>query len=291
MRHSWTALLALAAALFLVSGCAGFSRYSVGSDLKARSTKLEPSFRTFQPAEGEGPFPVVLLVHGCGGLDGPEGRGSVIPDYARIAADEGYVAIVVDSFTPRDISFDEAVFWVCKGYRLRGGQRAADVAAAATFARSLPNVDSSRIILAGWSHGAWAIMDLLSFDMSEKRLPGMKRRTPDALEGVAAAYLTYPYCGWPSRTAKHGWATPIAAEMVLAEDDDIAPKEKCLEAVEAAEASGADLNVEIFENVTHAFDESEHVAESVDRYNAEAAERAYRRFASFLRYRQSKAAE
>ncbi len=53
-----------------------------------------------------------------------------MPDYANIAVEEGYAAVIVDSLTPRNLEFWSAVPTVCQGWRLRGEERAGDVLAA-----------------------------------------------------------------------------------------------------------------------------------------------------------------
>src|SRR6266705_4020809 len=51
-------------------------------------------------AAGEGPFPAVVQLHGCGGLEAQSYR------WARWLAEHGYVALVVDSFGPRGAKAD-----------------------------------------------------------------------------------------------------------------------------------------------------------------------------------------
>ncbi|MEL7030136.1 MAG: dienelactone hydrolase family protein, partial [Pseudomonadota bacterium] len=145
-----------------------------------------------------------------------------------------------------------------------------------------PEADASRIVLAGWSHGAWSIMDLLSYDLDAETPPGLKTVSASALDGVEAVYLTYPFCGFPARTAKRGWARAIPTQVLLAGADETADVGKCREAFAKAEESGADIEIEMFEGVTHAFDEQHHVEGAKARYDAEAAERAFTRFADFL---------
>ena len=49
---------------------------------------------------GRGPFPAVVILHGCGGLS-PQ-----LERWSRWFADRGYVGMVVDSFGPRKVKGD-----------------------------------------------------------------------------------------------------------------------------------------------------------------------------------------
>ena len=90
----WHASLALGLAA-LLSGCAGrdgliavrFASATPGAPVTLDATLVRPS--------GDGPFPAVVELHGCGGLVAQSYR------WARWLAARGYVALVVDSFGPR----------------------------------------------------------------------------------------------------------------------------------------------------------------------------------------------
>jgi poly(3-hydroxybutyrate) depolymerase len=69
---------------------------------KAKGIELKPEPGAplrgllFRP-KGEGPFPAVVLLHGCRGIQ-PYQR-----DWAGKLAEWGYVALLVDSFGPRNV--------------------------------------------------------------------------------------------------------------------------------------------------------------------------------------------
>ncbi len=153
-------------------------------DLQAHAARLEPHFKIVRP-DGPGPFPVCLQFHGCGGIFEMQRQ------YAEAAKDAGVAVVIVDSFAPRGIGRLEAQATVCTGLRFRGGERAVDVMAALERLRVQPWADQSRIALAGWSHGAWAIMEALVGARSDL--------------GLKSAVLFYPYCGLASRTHAQGW--------------------------------------------------------------------------------------
>jgi dienelactone hydrolase len=153
--------------------------------------QLRPHWRIHR-APGGGRTPVVIQMHGCGGVQPMQAH------YAERAQRLGVSVMVLDSLAPRGIGRRRAQATVCTGLRLRGAERARDLLAALQWLEAQSWVDASRIAAAGWSHGAWAIMEALA----EPALPPASRRRVSALKAV---FLVYPYAGPLSRTAKLGW--------------------------------------------------------------------------------------
>ena len=127
--------------------------------------------------KGNGPFPAVVLLHGC---DGMGGTGS--DSYNRWASrlkSWGYVILQVDSFGPRGDSF------ICSNDELMKKyvpKRAMDAHDAQSYLAGLRFVDPKRIAVMGWSHGA------LSTIASVSETPG-KNVVP-----FQASIAFYPYC-------------------------------------------------------------------------------------------------
>jgi dienelactone hydrolase len=238
---------------------------------------LEPSIRVYKP-DGPGPFPAVLQIHGCGGAK------PIQDDYAKAAQRVGALVVVLDSLTPRGIDFDQALRLVCSGRVLRGGERAGDVVAGLEMLRRRGDVDASRIALTGWSHGGWAIMDLLAFDTPRERPYNLKNLPHDVWKGVLGIELIYPFCGFPALTPRRGWSkTDIPVDALLMDNDTIAKIPDTLAAFEKARASGARIDVETWKGVTHAFEEDEHAKDSGLRYDPARAAEAHRRYAAWAR--------
>ena len=161
------------------------------------------------PPRGPGPFPVVLIFPGCGGVREHLHR------YADAAAEAGWMSVTVESFIARGWSDAFVRTFVCTGLLLRGGTRAGDVMAAATFAKDLPDADPSRIVLAGWSHGAWAIMDLMT-EKLERRGEAMIADPMNAdLSGVVGAFMPYPYVALPARSRFMRWRRALDALVII----------------------------------------------------------------------------
>ncbi len=238
---------------------------------------LEPSIRVHKP-EGPGPFPAVLQIHGCGGAK------PIQDDYAAAAKEVGALVLVLDSLTPRGITWDQALKLVCTGRRLRGRERAGDVVAGLEMLRRRKDVDAARLALAGWSHGGWTIMDLLALDTPKEKPFNLKDCPANLWKGVKGIALIYPFTGFPALTRTRGWkTTDVPVDALLLEGDTVANSDQSLAAFEMARSSGAQIDVETWSGVTHAFEEEGHAEGSNLHHDAARAKEAHRRYAAWVR--------
>lgn len=199
---------------------------------------------------GDGPFPLSIQLHGCGGM-----RPFLTP-YAQAAVAAGIAVVNVDSFKPRNISRLQASALVCTGVLLRGHQRAADVFALYDWARRQPWVDPRRIAFSGWSHGAWTIMDALAMGEDAPRYTRLSDLPGRPLDGLAGAVLVYPYAGFPALTTARGWghARPHTAALVCGKDQVVGSRLP-FRALDRLERDGVSVARLVFDEATHAFDD------------------------------------
>jgi dienelactone hydrolase len=226
---SW--IILLAAILFGLAACGAgspsragqaglsFSGDNVGEPGSGRAAEL------FLP-QGAGPFPAVIVMHGCDGVT------SHARAWARRLVGWGYAALVVDSFKPRGIEN------VCnRGVSVPPGLRARDAFAATAYLRSLSAIDADRIGLIGFSHGAWAAL----FAATERA----KGDGP----GFQAVVAFYPSC--PKAAPK------LAADLLIliGDADDWTPAGRCVDFV-AKYGAGARHRpqLKLYPGATHAFD-------------------------------------
>lgn len=244
--------------------------------LAERWARLKPSLVIRRP-DGPGPFPVVLLFPGCGGVREHLHR------YADAAAGAGWMAVTVESFIARGWSDAFVRTFVCTGLLLRGGTRAGDVMAAATFVKDLPDVDPARIVLAGWSHGAWAIMDLMT-EKLQKRGEAMIADPQHAdLSGVVGAFMPYPYIAFPARSRWFRWRRALDALVIIPTRDHLARRADYERVLDRARAAGSIIE-EWIVDATHAFDEPGLTHPKI-RHDPKATEEAIQRFVAFLKSR------
>jgi len=111
--------------------------------------KTEPGIpltgRLSKPA-GDGPFPAVVLLHGCRGMRPFQDA------WAAKLTEWGYVALQVDSFGPRDITEICTDFQQAYWHGVLGGQTT-DAFGALSYLGSLSFVDNDRVATMGWSDG------------------------------------------------------------------------------------------------------------------------------------------
>jgi dienelactone hydrolase len=240
--------------------------------LAGRWAKLSPFVHAYGPADDK-PRPAVLLFHGCGGVRGH------MPHYAHVAVEAGWRVFVVDSFTPRGWTRLFAQTFVCTGAKLQGYERAGDVAAAIHGISARRDVDDQRIALAGWSHGAWAIMELMAAPLSERHEIGLSGADRTDRSGVKAVFLAYAYIGpgTPRRSAP--WVHKPSVFGMIARQDHLTSVGNAEKVYDAVRHSGVHVQTWVA-NGTHGFDEPKTLPPM--RYAPAIAAEAHRHFRTFL---------
>jgi dienelactone hydrolase len=219
-------------------------------DSAAWGDKVAKHSRVFKPA-GPGPFPVALILHGCGG------KTPFLEDYARAAVQSGWAAVVVDSLKPRGLSTLDAKLFVCTGVALGGLKRSADVFAMLAWLETQGWADPRRVFLAGWSHGGWTIMDSYAIGVNAARATTLADADPVKLrERVKGTLLVYPYAGYPSLTSARGWGNwGPKVWSVLAGKDQVVGWKAPGKALDRLARDGLSVDRVFFDDATHAFDD------------------------------------
>lgn len=204
----------------------------------------------FKPS-GPGPFPVALILHGCGG------KTPFLETYAQVAVQAGYAAVVVDSLKPRGLSTLDGKLLVCTGVTLQGLKRSADVFSMLAWLESQSWADAGRVFLAGWSHGAWTIMDGFAIGSNAARATGLANADPLTLrQRVKGALLVYPYAAYPSLTSSRGWGdgAPRVWSVIGGKDQVVGWKHP-QKALDRLKRDGVSVDVRLYPDATHAFDD------------------------------------
>lgn len=189
--------------------------------------------------EGRGPFPAVLLLHGCHGVS------ASTHDWARWFRRQGYVALVVDSWTPRGIPERERC--TPRAREIPNTERFDDAVGALRFLQSLEYVDRGRIGAIGWSNGGVFSMAVINGPSLERaRRRGVVMPEP----GFRASVAFYP--GGCFSLVHEQVVRPLL--VLLGGADDWTVPGPCVEMVEAMRRRGADATIVLFPGAVHYFD-------------------------------------
>ncbi len=255
------------AMLAMMALALGMAAPAAAETVADRIERLSPHFTLTRP-EGPGPFPVVIMLHGCGG------QRPFQNDMARVAVEAGAAVVQVDSYGPRRVSRIAAMATVCSGAQLHGRERAGDLFAATAWARRQDWADPARIVAMGWSHGGWTIMDALALRSGEemRRVTGLDDLAEEPLQGLAGTLIVYPYASVGSYAGRRDWRiAPRSVAVVCGRDFIVGVPRGPLE---RQRARGAPLDIQFFPDCTHAFEDA-HAEDPRVRYNPAATQREY----------------
>jgi len=226
------ALMAVCAAT-LLSACAvarvEFPNATPGQPLAVPAFEYRPS--------GGSTFPALILLHGCEGVTDSDHA------WARFFLDEGYVALIVDSWAARRITDG------CSAAApdVPSTERFDDAVGALHFLHGQPYVDRARVGVIGWSHGgvfAMAVINGPSLERARRR--GVEVPEP----GVRAAVGVYP-----------GGCFSLVDELVvrpllvlIGSADDWTVPGPCVQMVERMRQKGADASIVLYPGAYHYFD-------------------------------------
>jgi dienelactone hydrolase len=187
--------------------------------------------------EGAGPFPAVVLFHGCHGVSASN------HEWARWFRDQGYVALVVDSWGARGIGHG------CDADTpdVPNTERFDDAMGALRFLQSRRYVDKVRVGAIGWSNGGvFAIAVVNGPSLERARGRGVALPEP----GFAAAVAFYP--GGCYSLVSELVARPLL--VLLGDADDWTIPGPCVEMVDRMRQRGADATIVLYPGAYHYFD-------------------------------------
>ena len=182
---------------------------------------------------GPGPFPAVVLAHGCGGLGNTESA------WAPVLRDWGYATFVIDSFSGRGLKE------VCTSAgTLTGTQRIPDAYGAL---ESWPRIRRSTLR----GSFSWASRTGDSSPWMRPPLGPRKRSRQPGSPVFARSLLSIRSATSPTRNAT---AFPAPLRIHAGELDDWNPAELCVRLAQQLKGSGQDATVTVYAGAHHSFD-------------------------------------
>ncbi len=192
----------------------------------------------FKP-DGAGPFPTVIALHGCGGLNGQSDQ--IQPryrDWAEQLLKDGNAVLLPDSYGSRELGPQCRV----KERRvLARRERVADIMASRQWLLQQPWVSQDRISLIGWAHGASAVLWAVRPQLASRKAE------PDFRSAVAF----YPDCRISSGL---GWSARVPTLLLIGAGDDVSSPAACRQMVDGARGRSALARIVVYPNAVHDFD-------------------------------------
>ena len=190
--------------------------------------------------EGKGPFPAIVLLHGCSGM--MDRRGVPTQSYAFWAEQfrqRGFVALLVDSFGPRGEReiCTQAIRRISESV-----DRPQDAHAALHWLASRDDVDPKRIHLMGWSNGGSTVLHAIKPDAPGRAVDGPRFRS---------AVAFYPGCRGLTR---RGYKADVPLLIQAGGADDWTPADYCERLVKDAVQAGSPVEIDVYPGAHHGFD-------------------------------------
>ena len=232
----------LSATLFLtllaVACTAGAAPLPAPHQVDIPASGLTLHAQLYKP-DGDGPFPTVIALHGCGGLGGQsEPVQSRYRDWAEQLLKTGHAVLLPDSYGSRELGPQCRV----KERRvLARRERVADVKASRQWLLQQPWAARDRISLMGWANGASAVLWAVRPQSSARRIE------PDFRSAIAF----YPDCRISSGL---GWSTRVPTLLLIGAQDDVSSPAACRQMVEEARGRSALAQIVVYPGAAHDFD-------------------------------------
>jgi len=228
---------------------------------KSADGKTEIVGYLFRPT-GAGPHPAVVMLHGRAGPYSANengncsfvARGVTSPCNATTLskrhemwgaywADQGYVALLPDSFGPRGKAHGFGRFTHGDPDRESVNERTVrplDAEGALAYLLSRRDVAPKQVYLQGWSNGASTTLNVM---IRQGKGPGFR-----------AALAFYPGCGKASLLAPLVASTAPIEMFLGASDEEVSP-EICQHVADRSREAGTDIAVTLYPGATHDFDD------------------------------------
>lgn len=234
----------LSAAIFLtlvaVASAATAAPLPAPHQVDIPATNLTLHAQLYKP-DGNGPFPTVIALHGCGGL--AERSEPILPryrDWAEQLLRSGHAVLLPDSYGSRELG-PQCRIKERERHVLARRERVADIVAARQWLMQQPWVAHERISLIGWANGAsallWAVRPQLLSRSTE----------PDFRSAIAF----YPDCRLSSRL---GWSARVPTLVMIGGNDDVSSPPACHQMVDGARGRSALARIIVYPGAYHDFD-------------------------------------
>jgi dienelactone hydrolase len=190
--------------------------------------------------DGQGPFPTIIGLHGCGGL---ATRSEVIQpryrDWAEQWLKAGNAVLLPDSYGSRELG-PQCRVNVRERRVLARRERVADILSARQWLQQQPWVSRDRIGLVGWANGASAVLWAVRPQLPSKTDPDFR-----------SAVAFYPDCRLSSGL---GWSARVPTLVLIGANDDLSSPAACRQMVDGARGRSALARIVVYPGAYQDFD-------------------------------------
>jgi len=231
-------LCALAAAALWTSAALSTPAAVAAENVDIPEGALSLHAMLYRP-DGAGPFPAIVALHDCGGIDGrPAATAQLYGEWAKLLVADGFVVIFPDSFGSRGLRSQ------C-GVRLpairSSSDRVTDAEATRHWLQAQPYVRPDRISLLGWSSGGSAAL----WTVRPNAVPH------DGGPDFRSAVALYPGC---HRLRETAWSARVPTLILTGSADDWKLASTCQQMVSGARGRSARVEIIVYAGAHHEFD-------------------------------------
>lgn len=214
--------------ILLVSACASSHATQIPYMSEAMIPPGGSIEATVSKPSGVGPFPAVILLHGCGGIN-PYSM-AVLTGYADHFNAQGYVTVIADSFSQRTKKD------VCEYPNLVSVlDRTEDAYSILRWLNATGYVIPNRVALLGQSHGGGTILAVAEHQYRQD-------------EHFAGGIALYPWCPDGPNPTKF----PLL--VLIGGLDSWTPAGRCTPYAERVAGLGHQIEYHVYPNAAHAYD-------------------------------------
>jgi dienelactone hydrolase len=228
------AMLAALATLFATASAAAENVDIPDSGLTLHAQLYRP--------HGTGPFPAVVALHDCDGIDRPSASGAQLyGEWAALLSAKGFVVLFPDSFGSRGLG---PQCHVRQPKARASRERVADANAARNWLASQTFVQPKHISLLGWSSGAIAALWTVRPNAAPR----------DGSADFRSAVALYPGC---QRLRQTAWSTRVPTLILIGGADDWTLASTCQQMVAGARGRSARAEIIVYPGAHHEFDRAD----------------------------------
>ena len=191
----------------------------------------------FRP-DGPGPFPTVVGLHTCEGLNNSSGNlASRYQDWADRLNNAGFALLFPDSYGSRNMSNQCRTRSSIRTDR----ERTDDANATRKWLQTQPFVKPDHISLLGWSNGGIGVLWTVR----------PRARVRDDKPDFRSAVALYPGC---RRLDTAAWAARIPTLILIGSADDVVSSRACEQMVAGSHGRSARVQIIVYPGAYHDFD-------------------------------------